>query len=264
MTLKGDVDNLGRIFQDGLQRPTFAKMAALSRQLNAFFAVYLPWLCRSEYPNTYTVFAGGDDFFLIGPWHSTLKLAQRMKTEFHRYVAQNPDIHFSAGLSMTKPGLPIRQLANLAEEALDEAKSFNPDNRQAASKNAVTCFNLTVTWEKFDQLMKRRAGLEELTKEYALSTGYLYALLRYAGMAGEVKTRPEAALWHAHFCYSTRRLAESRIKSGGNRKVTEAKRRQLQQNLAAEIVGQGIGPHLEAYKIVLFSYLYQQRELGEM
>jgi len=31
-TLKGDVDNLGAIFERGLARPTFAKMAALSRQ----------------------------------------------------------------------------------------------------------------------------------------------------------------------------------------------------------------------------------------
>jgi CRISPR-associated protein Csm1 len=87
MTLKGDVDNLGSIFQKGLERPTFAKMAGLSRQVNAFFAVYLPWLCQSEFPNVYTVFAGGDDFFLIGPWHTTLMLAGRMKAEFARYIS---------------------------------------------------------------------------------------------------------------------------------------------------------------------------------
>src|SRR5690606_4827904 len=39
MTVKGDVDNLGLIFEKGLERPTFAKMAALSRQVNAFFTV---------------------------------------------------------------------------------------------------------------------------------------------------------------------------------------------------------------------------------
>lgn len=46
MTLKGDVDNLGLVFQKGLAEPTFAKMAALSRQMNAFFAVWLRPLCR--------------------------------------------------------------------------------------------------------------------------------------------------------------------------------------------------------------------------
>ena len=62
-------------------------MAALSRQLNAFFAIYLPALCQSEtgFSNTYTVFAGGDDFFLMGPWRSQIQLAARMRNEFTRW-----------------------------------------------------------------------------------------------------------------------------------------------------------------------------------
>ncbi len=142
MTLKGDVDNLGAIFQRGLSEPTFARMAALSRQLNAFFAVYLPALCQSqpEFRNTYTVFAGGDDFFLIGPWCSQIQLAARMRQEFVRYVAGNPGITYSAGLTMTKPGLPIRALGELAEGALEHAKGYETDPLLApALKNAVCC-----------------------------------------------------------------------------------------------------------------------------
>jgi len=107
-TLKGDVDNLGLIFQRGLDAPSFARMAALSRQMNSFFAVHLPWLCRQEFKGTYTVFAGGDDFFLVGPWRQQVQLARRLREDFTRYVAENPEIHFSAGLVMTKPGLPVR------------------------------------------------------------------------------------------------------------------------------------------------------------
>ena len=111
--LKGDVDNLGSLFQRGIQPPTFAKMAALSRQMNAFFAIHLPWLCqnRPEYRDTYTVFAGGDDFFLIGPWHKTQRLARQLAADFERFVAHNPEIHFSAGMTLSKPGIPIRALA---------------------------------------------------------------------------------------------------------------------------------------------------------
>ena len=57
MTLKGDVDDLGAIFQRGLQAPSLSRMAALSRQMNAFFSVHLPYLCRTEFRDTYTVFA---------------------------------------------------------------------------------------------------------------------------------------------------------------------------------------------------------------
>ena len=279
MTLKGDVDNLGLIFQQGLERPTFAKMAALSRQTNAFFAVYLPWLCEhgeeggeKVYRNTYTVFAGGDDFFLIGPWHSTIRLAQRMKTEFARYVAGNPDIHFSAGLSMTKPGLPIRQLARLAEHALDDAKAHNPDGVNPAPKNAVTAFGHSVGWKEFDALMLREASLARIAGEYGLSTGYLYALLTFIDMAGKVrqyeaikqgdtpKVGIENALWPSQFAYRTRRLVETRFKDTENRDQREAKRRALQVKLAMEIAEKGIKKHGVAYKIALFIYLYQQRK----
>lgn len=261
MTLKGDVDNLGLIFQKGLERPTFAKMAALSRQMNAFFAIWLPWACRHEFPNTYTVFAGGDDFFLIGPWRSTMDLAQHMRGKFREYVATNPDLHFSAGLSMTKPGLPIRELGRLAEEALEKAKGHKRKhlNGTETRKNAVTCFDLPVTWDEFDDLMKREAELTRLTTEHRLSTGYLYDLLAFTEMAGKVAERPENAIWHSRFAYHTRRLVETKIKRGESREAIERQRRALQETLASEIAGNGIVEHGAAYTIALFTHLYQQR-----
>lgn len=269
MTLKGDIDNLGLIFQQGQARPTFARMAALSRQINAFFTVWLPWVCRQEFPNTYTVFAGGDDFFLIGPWLSTIKLASRMRDEFARYVAHNPDIHFSAGLSMTKPGLPIRQLGQLAEESLDAAKSHtgpagpgvsgNPAGPARPMKNAVTCFGHSVGWDTFAQLMAREAALGRLSDELKLSTGYLYGLLHLTDMAAN-PTRPENALWHSRFAYRTWRMLETKVRNEGDRDATERKRRHWQQELALEIASSGIEQYRAAYKIALFTHLYQQRD----
>lgn len=267
MTLKGDVDNLGLIFQMGLGRPTFAKMAALSRQMNAFFAIWLPWACRSEFPNTYTVFAGGDDFFLIGPWHSTIKLAVRMRQEFARYVAQNPDIHFSAGLSMTKPGIPIRQLGQLAEAALGDAKEYNPKKPTEAPKNAVTCYGQAVTWNDFAELLDCESNLKRRASNVEFSRGYLYDLLRYTEMAAKAKeyekameegkqpsVQVENALWYSRFAYRTWRVLES-IK-----RMTHEERRRLQHELGVEIAGHGIDKHGAAYKIALFTHLYQQRD----
>lgn len=269
MTLKGDIDNLGLIFQQGLERPTFARMASLSRQINAFFTVWLPWVCRKEFPNTYTVFAGGDDFFLIGPWRSTIRLAQRMRLEFARYVAHNPDIHFSAGLSMSKPGLPIRHLGRLAEQALEQAKAFLPSSPAGGAggeggsavppKNAVTCFNQSVSWDDFDKLMEREAGLGRIASELRLSTGYLYGLLHLTDLAADT-SRPENALWHSRFAYRTRRLLETKVRNEGDRDETERKRRALQAELAMEIASRGIETHRAAYKIALFTHLYQQRD----
>lgn len=192
-TLKGDVDNLGMIFQSGLgDDVSFSKTAALSRQINNFFTVYLPWLCQSDdqYRNTYTVFAGGDDFFLIGPWLSQIKLASKMRQAFQDYVAGNPEVHFSAGISTTKPGLPIGQLGDMAEKALEQAKAHNPENKKPAPKNAVSCFNQQMFWDDFCELTcNRLVRLQELSEDNSLSTGYIYGLLTLINMAEKVNEK---------------------------------------------------------------------------
>jgi len=255
-TLKGDVDNLGLIFQNGLGDNTnFSKTAALSRQLNNFFAVYLPWLCQTEYPDTYTVFAGGDDFFLIGPWLSQIKLAGKMRQAFQRYVAHNAQIHFSAGISTTKPGLPINQLANMAEEALDQAKAHNPRRLERLPKNAVSCFEQQMFWDEFIELSDaRRLRLQELSEQNGLSSGYIYGLLRLIDMAEKVGERPENALWHSYFAYRTARMLER------NRTLDKEQRKRRHAALAEEIANAGIIRHGGNYRIALFCHLYQQRD----
>lgn len=259
ITLKGDVDDLGRLFERGLERPTFAKMAGLSRQLNAFFAVWLPWICRERYPSTYTVFAGGDDFYLIGPWRSTIALAAEMRAKFAELVADNPDIHFSAGLSMTKGGLPIRQMGQLAEDQLEAAKLHV--SAEGRPKNAVTCFGHTVGWEAFVELVGIARELELMRDSLNLSTGYLYGLQYLADMAEDLRRaklspshspRLESALWPSRFAYRTWRMLES------SRGLDLEARKRWQRTLG-ELLGGGIRRHGSAFKIALFIYLYQHR-----
>ncbi len=257
-TLKGDVDNLGNIFETGLEDISFSKTAALSRQLNAFFTVYLPWLCKqpdSPYKNTYTVFAGGDDFFMVGPWLSQIKLADTMRQAFQRYVSYNSEIHFSAGLSTNKPGLPITQIGEMAETALEQAKGHNPKGLTVAPKNAVTCFNQTVFWDEFDTLVnKRLSRLKDLSTGLNLSTGYVYGLLNLIDMAEQVQQRPENAMWHAYFAYRTTRMLERQ------KGLQPDQRKRRQAELAEEIAHLGIEQHGGNYRIALFSHLYQNRE----
>ena len=253
-TLKGDIDNLGMIFESGLgEDVSFSKTAALSRQVNAFFTVYLPWLCDKEYKNTYTVFAGGDDFFLIGPWLSQIKLASEMRQAFQRYVADNAEVHFSAGISTTKPGLPIGQLSEMAEIALEQSKAHNPKLETFAPKNAVSCFNETMSWDEFSALEVRRKRLQDLHQDMNLSTGYVYGLLTLINMAEKVKERPENAIWHSYFAYRTVRMLER------NKGLDRDKRKRWQVELAEEIANAGIIRHGANYRVALFCHLYQQR-----
>ena len=262
-TLKGDVDNLGMIFESGLgEDVSFSKTAALSRQINAFFTVYLPWLCKTKYPNTYTVFAGGDDFFLMGPWLSQIKLASEMRQAFQCYVANNKEVHFSAGISTTKPGLPIGQLGEMAETALETAKGFNPDSSASVAttlkvtrlpKNAVCCFNQTMAWDEFSALELRRGRLQQLHQDMNLSTGYVYGLLTLINMDEKVNERPENAIWHSYFAYRTVRMLER------NKGLDRDQRKRWQAELAEEIANAGIIRHGGNYRVALFCHLYQQR-----
>jgi CRISPR-associated protein Csm1 len=245
--LKGDIDDLGELFRAGLQSPTFAKTAALSRQVNGFFAIYLPWLLSREFRNVYTVFAGGDDFFLIGPWRTTQRLAARMRQEFARYVAANPGIHFSAGIATQKPGAPIGALAELAEDALDAAK-------KREGKDAMTCFGETFCWATWPELEKALTDLEGLHARATLSSGYIYRLLQFIDMRKREKDGvPEAAIWRARFKYLTRRYVVDK-----KTRMDDSERQRLFEQLIVPI-GEAIEKFGSLYRISLFNHLYRSR-----
>lgn len=250
-TLKGDVDNLGSIFQKGLEVPTFAKMASLSRQMNNFFAVYLPSLCNKEFHNTYTVFAGGDDFFLIGPWRSQIQLANTLRKAFAKYCAMNPELHFSAGISISKPGLPVSYLGRNGEHALDAAKSFN--DKTLGSKNAVSVFGESVHWSQMDDLLQACKVLEEQADKYNLSTAYIYALLNMVNMV-EDSSKPENSMWRSQLTYKTWRTLQQKQKGKSREQILSD-----QQNLMKVLGAQGLEKWRGNYRVVIQTYLYQYR-----
>lgn len=179
--LKADVDNLGAIFGSGIRRPTISRMATLSRQLNNFFTLYLPHLLATEAPyrNVYTVFAGGDDLFLIGPWNRIVELSARIRAEFNRYACENQQVTISAGISMNRPGEPVFLLAERSEEALNTAKH--------KGKNAAVIFGEHVPWDKFDDLEQVRHTLQRWVEAKYLTHSLLYRFNDFARLAGEEK-----------------------------------------------------------------------------
>jgi CRISPR-associated protein Csm1 len=247
--LKGDIDDLGEIFRLGLKRPSFARHAALSRQVNAFFAICTPWILAREFPKVYTVFAGGDDFFLIGPWRTVQKAAVRLREAFGRYVAGNSGIHFSAGIATVKPGGPVQMMAEMAEQALGDAKAHREPGRgndALPSKNAVSCFGQTVDWGRWAELEASLNRLQDLHQQLHLTTGYVYSLLQFVDMRQkELAGDAEAAMWRSRFGYRTRRFVIDR---------------QRFVELASDIGTRGIEGLGPAYRIVLFNHLYQFRD----
>ena len=188
--LKADVDNLGLLMACGLRNNlyTVSRMASLSRQLDHFFSLYLPsFLSASQdFQNVYTVFAGGDDLFLIGPWNRIIELASVLENKFKDYVCRNPEITFSAGISLHKPHTPINALARASETALEQSKH--------RGRKRITLFERTVEWPVFKDLDGVRDELDQWTADRWISQVFLYRINYFIAMAQQEKQLLDASL----------------------------------------------------------------------
>jgi CRISPR-associated protein Csm1 len=170
---KADVDNLGMLFSIGFQdRLSISRFASLSRMLNHFFSEDLVNWVKTEYPELYVVFAGGDDLFLIGPWRQMVEFANALGGRFRRFVAGRPVITLSAGIAVTKPALPVYAIAAQVEEQLEKAKD-------RSGKNAVSLFDTTVDWNDFSTLLEKGNWLHGLIRDGLVPQGLGGRLLYY-------------------------------------------------------------------------------------
>ncbi|OMH40388.1 type III-A CRISPR-associated protein Cas10/Csm1 [Desulfurobacterium indicum] len=206
--LKADVDNLGFIFMKGFvgienaeekskqSLYSVSRVLYLSRMIDYFFSVVLTEKIRNKYRNIYTVFAGGDDLFLIGPWEDMLKFVKEMEEDFRKYVSYNPDLTFSSGILITKPDVPVYFLAEGAEEQLEKSKD---------TKNCITVFGKTATYEDFKKLLKISDELEREVENKNISTTSAYKLINLSEMANKIYKNAQNALWKAYLAYLTDR-----------------------------------------------------------
>lgn len=252
--LKADVDNLGMLFGCGLPRKKFtlSRLATVSRQLNNFFVLYLPHLLASNdgYYDIYTVFAGGDDLFLIGPWNRMASLANHLRQRFADYVCGNEEVTFSAGITVHKPHVPVDKLADASEMALSEAKG--------AGRNRVSMFGETVTWNEFATLLKARSDMEQWLAHQYIGDAMFYRfnhLVTMAEMEQLVMNGESAGLsdmeslkWRALFKYSLVRNI-NRKRDDWQKALTEM-----------ESMAIWLEQHRGALRIPLWHVLYEKRK----
>lgn len=179
--VKADVDNLGTILREGFKgtKLSISRFATLSRLLETFFAGYLQVKMETDFREIYTVFSGGDDFFVLGPWDKSIQFASTMRKDFSLFCASNPDLTFSAGIYLTKPHDPLSYCAEMVEEKLKRSK-------RKEGKDRLTLFNQTVRWKDFEEKILK--GVEQvidwLEKEPPIvSVGFINSLRRYGEMA---------------------------------------------------------------------------------
>jgi CRISPR-associated protein Csm1 len=256
--LKADVDNLGKIFACGLPegRYNLSRLATFSRQLNNFFSLYLPDLLASDirFQNIYTVFAGGDDLFLIGPWNRIIIFAEELQKRFNQFACNNNAITISVGISINKPGIPVPTLADQSEQALTgQAKK--------QGRNRLSLFGKTVTWSEFRQLQQIKDKLEAWQAEGIVGKALLYQMNEFtqlAGMEKQIKSakRPinledmSCLGWRARLTYSATRNIGKGLERGS---------RQTAVDTVLQEVPLWLTDFDSKFKIALWQVLYNQR-----
>jgi len=201
--LKADVDRLGFLFGFGLRDPndpkkdraTLSRFASLSRMLDLFFTGYLQERLRRDYPQTYTVYAGGDDLLLIGPWRQMIVLATDLREQFRHYVGGNPNITLSAGLALCKANQPLNRTVREAEERLEQAKDAGRDRVGLLDEQPVS-------WNDWPALLRQAETLNEWLRAGWLNTALVYKVLHFAEercRAEQPDERGNLSLVHANW-----------------------------------------------------------------
>jgi len=254
--LKADVDRLGLIFSFGLRRRSpepnkqgheqvldvsLSRSASLSRMMDLFFTGYLYDFLRREFASTYTVYAGGDDLLLIGPWRQTLELAAKLREKFNLWTGHNPNISLSAGVELMKANHPVTRAARAADQRLEEAKN-NGRNKVCAIDTEP------MSWTDFAAQLERAKTLHGYLRDGTLSNVFVYKILEFdrerrraePQRADAAKPRSldlQAASWRARWGYHLARNVRD------NKNLGDEQERRQAMAFLNELLGLDAGMH---------------------
>lgn len=187
--LKIDIDNLGKLLRYGFEqekpdnkynikgiKPSISRFNSLSRMLDTFFTGYLQVRLEMEFKEIYTVFSGGDDIFVIGPWNKVIDFAIEIRKKFSEYCAINPDFTFSAGVKLFKAHEPFSFCATSVDDALHCSKERD-------GKDGITIFGHTVSWDEIDKILQEGQKVIGWLEEELISRAFAYNLRGYGEMS---------------------------------------------------------------------------------
>jgi len=196
--LKADVDNMGKFLEKSDVTNSFENFDKFSKTMDNFFSIYIPNMMRDKYPNTYTVFAGGDDLFLLGAWNEVLNLAREVESEFKSFI-KGDDLSISFGIAIAKPTTPISYLADYTEKLLEDAKGIDEGKEVKHPKDAISLFGETVKWKEYKRVYNL---LNEQFKNFEIvNTSNLYTLLNICDMSKNIKEDIRNSLWKSKLNY---------------------------------------------------------------
>jgi len=196
--LKADVDKLGDTFRE-YYMTSFKKFNRLSRELDFFFSDYATDMMQGK--NLYTVFAGGDDLFVIGEYKEIVEYAKKLREEFYRFSLQKATL--SMGLVMFKPSTPINYISTKADDAEARAKAIVKNKKD---RDGIDIFGISMKFGEFLNIEKEfKKVVEFLEKNGVDTTTFYYRLIEFCDMRTNINENIQNALWKSKLNYLIRR-----------------------------------------------------------
>jgi CRISPR-associated protein Csm1 len=189
-----DADRMGEAFATGFRGETRdlstpSRIAALSRFLEWFFSVEVLELLRDpgryagrlgwdrleahrkalRYPLLYSVYSGGDDLFLLGPWDALLDFALDLE-RLYRLYTRHPALTLSGAFLLFAPKTPVPQMARALQEGEKRAKE--------AGRGRLFLFGQAVAWGELPHLKGWQEDLRRDLEGERVSKAQVYRWLR--------------------------------------------------------------------------------------
>ena len=200
--LKADVDDMGvRVGEIARADPSLKQLQAFSAGLQTFFGDRLQGMLRQRWPSMYTIYSGGDDLLLVGPWDVTFDFAGALIDDFEEGPGREYGITLSAGISLSPFRVPVRRAVDRAEELLDAAKGRE-------GKGSCAALGAIWKWERHRTVVQQGKSLAEWARHGAASRSLLQRLLNIL----ESRSQEGAALREARWTYQVHRNTSA---SGG-------------------------------------------------
>jgi CRISPR-associated protein Csm1 len=179
--LKADADSLGIMIERLLERGSdLRSLAGFSRELDEFFASRLKQEMESggeaRWNSIYTIFSGGDDLLLVGPWDVMFDFADRVRELFQEQFGGR-GLTISAAVTLIKPKRPIKTSVAEVERLLERAKTVvGPLSKSA--KDSCAAFGQLWKWEHHEMLLRSAKQLTDWVERKQSQRGWLHTLLK--------------------------------------------------------------------------------------
>jgi len=229
-----DADRMGEAFAKGFahlkEEKGPGRIAALSRSVDTFFTLEVGGLIKEaaryekhlgysrkeaeekgrRYQLIYTVYSGGDDLFLIGPWDVLLDFAADLNELYRRYT-RHPAFTISGGFALLKPTTPVPLIYEAVHGAEQQAKEKGKDpNSPTQGRGHLALFGQAVTWENINHLKPWTNWLVEELSSGRFPSALAYRLLKLYRHFAEEPDLAKKMFYKPQLAYLLRNYSDDR------------------------------------------------------